>query len=83
MKSRYINWLFAALLLLGFSSCDKFLDIRPTGKVIAQTGDEYRALLTYEYKNFPEDRGLASFRSDEMNLTSSSTSTEDLSLIHI
>ena len=79
MKSRYINWLFAALLLLGFSSCDKFLDIRPTGKVIAETGEEYRALLTYEYKNFPEDRGLASFRSDEMNLTSSSTSTEDYS----
>ena len=54
MKSRYINWLFAALLLLSFSSCDKFLDIRPTGKVIAETGEEYRALLTYEYKNFPK-----------------------------
>ena len=54
-----------ALCLVLFSSCDKFLDIRPTGKVIAETGEEYRALLTYEYKNFPEDRGLATFRSDE------------------
>ena len=46
------------LAMIGFTSCDDFLDITPTGKVIAKTGKEYRALLTYEYKNFPEDRGL-------------------------
>ena len=46
MKSRYINWLFAALLLLGFSSCDKFLDIRPTGKVIAETGAGQHGVAT-------------------------------------
>lgn len=48
-------------LVAVFTSCDKFLDIRPTGKVIAETGDEYRALLTSEYKNFPEDRGWQAF----------------------
>ena len=53
------------LAMIGFTSCDDFLDITPTGKVIAKTGKEYRALLTYEYKNFPEDRGLATLRSDE------------------
>ena len=68
------------LCLVGvMSSCDKFLDIRPTGRVIAETGEEYRALLTTEYKNFPEDRGLVSFRSDEMTLDASTTSSEDLS----
>ncbi len=64
-------------LVAVFTSCDKFLDIRPTGKVIAETGDEYRALLTSEYKNFPEDRGLASFRSDEITFDASTTSSED------
>lgn len=68
-----------ACLLIALTACDKFLDIRPTGRVIAQTGSEYRALLTYEYKNFPEDRGLASFRSDEMTLDRTTTSTEDYS----
>ena len=64
-------------LVAVFTSCDKFLDIRPMGKVIAETGDEYRALLTSEYKNFPEDRGLASFRSDEITFDASTTSSED------
>ncbi len=66
-------------LATAISSCDSFLDIRPTGKVIAETGEEYRALLTSEYKNFPEDRGLVSFRSDEMTLDESATTSEDLS----
>ena len=61
------------LAMIGFTSCDDFLDITPTGKVIAKTGKEYRALLTYEYKNFPEDRGLATLRSDEMTLSKAST----------
>lgn len=63
-----------ALLLI---SCDDFLDITPTGKVIASTGEEYRALLTYEYKVMPEDRGLATLRADEMTLDKASTTAED------
>ena len=66
--------LLAAMMMTG---CDSFLDITPTGKVIAKTGKEYRALLTYEYKNFPEDRGLATLRSDEMVLGKSTTKAED------
>ena len=46
MKSRYINWLFAALhFIWAFLRAIKFLDIRPTGKVIAQTGDEYQCFI--------------------------------------
>ena len=66
--------IFSVVILCG---CDSFLDITPTGKVIAKTGKEYRALLTYEYKNFPEDRGLATLRSDEMALSASTTSSDD------
>ena len=66
---------FMAMLLV---SCDKFLDIQPTGKVIAQTGEEYRALLTGVYNNFPDDRSLTVLRTDEMTLDPASTTPEDL-----
>lgn len=71
---RLLAFLLSAVVICG---CDGFLDITPTGKVIAKTGKEYRALLTYEYKNFPEDRGLVTLRSDEMSLTASTTSSDD------
>ena len=60
---KYITIIFAALLFIG---CDDFLDIHPTGKVIAETGEEYRALLTDVYSKIPEDRGLTTLRSDEV-----------------
>ena len=60
---KYIAIIFTALLFVG---CDDFLDIQPTGKIIAETGAEYRALLTDVYSRFPEDRGLTTLRSDEM-----------------
>ena len=69
-----IIMLLAAMVMTG---CDSFLDITPTGKVIAKTGKEYRALLTYEYKNFPEDRGLATLRGDEITLDKTTTKAED------
>lgn len=77
MKTRYMMGIVMLLAMIALTSCDDFLDITPTGKVIAKTGKEYRALLTYEYKYFPEDRGLATLRSDEVNLIKGSTSTED------
>lgn len=76
MKKYQIFSLCVCLLTL-LVSCDDFLDITPTGKVIAKTGDEYRALLTYEYSNFPEDRGMMSLRSDEIAMSPANTSTED------
>lgn len=77
MKKRHIIGAIALLLGMMLTSCNDFLDITPTGKVIAQTGKEYRALLTYEYKYFPEDRGLATLRSDEITLDKASTTTDD------
>ena len=58
------------------TSCDKFLDITPTGKVIASTAEEYRNMLTYEYKYFPKDRHMTTVRTDEIKLTGSTSSTD-------
>ena len=67
--------LFTAAALV---SCDSFLDITPTGKVIAKTGEEYRALLTYEYKYFPKDRYMTTVRTDELLMDKSKTPSTDL-----
>ena len=69
MKTRYLIGVMLFIAMACLTGCDDFLDITPTGKVIAKTGKEYRALLTYEYKNFPEDRGLSTLRSDELTNT--------------
>lgn len=72
MKNIFL--LSIALLLV---SCDKFLDIQPTGKVIAKTGEEYRALLTGVYNTFPTDRSLTTLRTDEMFIDGGSVTSED------
>lgn len=72
-----IYHLLLALPLLVLTACNDFLDITPTGKVIAKTGEEYRALLTNEYNYFPSDRSLTALRTDELSLSPAYTSDYD------
>lgn len=74
MKLYRLFPLFALLML--FTSCDKFLDIQPVGRVIPTTGAEFRSLLTEAYLTVPNDRGLASFRSDEILLDGTLSSND-------
>ena len=55
--------LLAAGVLM-FSACDRFLDIRPVGKVIPETPAEYRALMTTAYQFQFIDRSLTDMRTD-------------------
>ena len=50
--------------VLMFSACDRFLDIRPVGKVIPETPAEYRALMTTAYQFQFIDRSLTDMRTD-------------------
>lgn len=68
--------MFVAPLLILFSACDDYLDIQPVGKVIPTTAAEFRSLLTEAYVTVPDDRGLASFRSDEMLLDATMSSND-------
>ena len=82
MKTKHIlRSLIISLLccnvVAALTSCDNFLDITPTGKVIASTGEEYRNMLSYEYKYFPNDRHMTTVRTDELKL-SGQTSSSDL-----
>ena len=69
--------LLAALTFFTLTACDDFLDITPTGKVIAKTGEEYRALLTYEYKYFTKDRYMTTIRTDEVLMDKVKSSSTD------
>ena len=62
------NYIIVCALLLALTSCSKFLDVKPVGKVIPTTADEYRSLLAKAYQSIPSDKGLANFRSDEMKV---------------
>ena len=70
------NIILLLLTVVTLTSCDKFLDITPTGKVIAKTGEEYRALLTYEYKYFSKDRYMTTLRTDEIVMNAKTSSTD-------
>lgn len=72
-----IKLLCAVFCMAALYSCDKYLDIQPVGKVIPRTVKEFRALLTQAYSSVPADRGLATFRSDEM-IMDGTLAAEDL-----
>lgn len=50
------------------TSCKKHLDIVPVGRVLPQTMADFRAVLTQAYASPMMERGIASFRSDEIKL---------------
>lgn len=68
MKKILSLMIISCTLLL--TACDSYLDIQPTGSVIPNSLAEYRALLTRSYKDVSKlrDRGMACFRSDEMQV---------------
>ncbi len=73
------NKILASLLFVAASAltaCDSFLDIQPVGKVIPTTVPEFRSLITEAYLTVPDDRGLASFRSDEILLDATLSSND-------
>lgn len=72
------NCMMFLSLAVCFTACDDFLDIQPKGRVIVTTADDYRKMLTQAYSIIPEDRGLATFRSDEFNMDAT-LSKEDIS----
>ena len=77
MKSRNFFATLLAGLTLFLTGSDSFLDIKPVGKVIPTTVPEFRSLITEAYLTVPDDRGLASFRSDEI-LLDATLSANDL-----
>ncbi|CAD0004123.1 RagB/SusD family nutrient uptake outer membrane protein [Flavobacterium chungangense] len=63
--SKYIVLFVAAIAV---SSCDDYLDITPVGRVIPETLDQFRAVLTQGYTVYPEHKSLTAVRTDELTM---------------
>lgn len=60
-----------SLVLLTLGSCKKYLDIEPVGRIIPNTTEDFRALITTAYAGFPEHKSLLAARTDELTGNSS------------
>ncbi|HKK62110.1 MAG TPA: RagB/SusD family nutrient uptake outer membrane protein, partial [Bacteroidales bacterium] len=50
------------------SGCEDFLDIKPVGRVIPETAEDYRKLLNNAYSSFPDDFSKIVFATDQYHL---------------
>jgi len=62
------NIFLLVLAVMMFASCEGFLDIKPVGRVIPETAEDYRKLLNNAYASFPEDFNKTIFTADEYQL---------------
>lgn len=62
-----------ALFVISTSSCKKYLDIEPVGRVIPKTASDFRGLLTSAYNSFPAHKSLLAVRTDELIMDEYST----------
>ena len=71
------------MLAMGFfmTSCSNFLEIQPTGKVIPNTLEEYRALMTEVYANSLTDRSVCDMRTEDIIVEDASQSQTDFGKI--
>ncbi|QSB28561.1 RagB/SusD family nutrient uptake outer membrane protein [Flavobacterium sp. CLA17] len=63
--SIYILFFVAAIAV---TSCDDYLDITPVGRVIPQSLEDYRRVLTTGYATYPEHKSLTAVRTDELQM---------------
>ncbi|KAF2517002.1 RagB/SusD family nutrient uptake outer membrane protein [Flavobacterium foetidum] len=61
--SKYILLFVAAIAV---TSCDDYLDVQPVGRVIPETLEQYRAVITKAYHGYPEHKSLSAVRTDEL-----------------
>lgn len=75
MKINFVKAIcITSALSLGLVSCDRFLDITPTGKVIPQTTEDFRAMLTRAYHLYPQHIALTNLKTDEVKAGNASES---------
>lgn len=66
------------LLMITFSSCEKYLEIEPVGRVIPTTTEDFRALLSSAYDKFSTHKSLLSVRTDELTMNEYTTEFPEL-----
>lgn len=61
-----LKYLFFATVAVTAVSCDDYLDVKPVGKVIPETLEDYRAVLTTGYSITAIHKALSAVRADEL-----------------
>ena len=74
---KHIQTYILALLTLFVVGCDDYLEIEPEGKVIPESLEEFRAVLTKGYDIFPEQKSVVTYRADELVLDENSFNFSD------
>ncbi len=69
--------------LIGFTSCEDYLDIKPVGQIIPTTLEDYRQFLTAGYNIPKKDKVLSTYRTDELTITEKSVGAEYVRDIYI
>ncbi len=65
-----IYYIILSVIVLSTTvSCNDYLDIDPSGKVIPETTEDYRQLLTSAYVVYPQHKSLTALRTDELILS--------------
>lgn len=65
---KILNYIVLLAVAIGMTGCDDFLDVKPEGKVIPETLEDFRAVLTTGYSAYPRHKSLTTLRADELVL---------------
>lgn len=63
-----LKYVFFASVAITTVSCDNYLDVKPIGKVIPETLEDYRAVMTRGYSITAIHKALSAVRADELTL---------------
>jgi len=61
-----LKYVFIASVAITAVSCDDYLDVKPIGKVIPETLEDYRAVMTKGYSITAIHKSLSAVRADEL-----------------
>jgi hypothetical protein len=61
-----LKYVFFASVAITTVSCDNYLDVKPVGKVIPETLQDYRAVMTRAYSITAIHKALSAVRADEL-----------------
>ena len=62
------KYILLFITVVAQTSCDNYLDVKPVGKVIPETLNDFRAVLTKGYEIYPQHKSLTALRGDELML---------------
>lgn len=83
MKKIIVSVALVAATFLTLTSCERYLDITPTGVVIPSTEEDFRALLVKAYSVYPKHKSRVDFRTDEVFLNTAPESASNFKDIYI